>query len=191
MAKNYWMVVMTPENFDITKNRGFDLYGMRPRHRRRAQRMEPEDLVLIYVNKIRKWTAITKITSKYFEGDEAIWKYPVKNTGSKKDAFPYRIKMKPTIVLPEQDYIDARIIGPTLEYVKRWAPEQWPLAFMDALHLIPQADFRLIENEMNKLVTGKPGQRIRLRNGKNRSNQRGNRPTRRDNFKPNREQNSV
>ena len=61
MAKNYWMVVMTPENFEITKERGFDLYGMRRRHRRRAQRMEPDDVILIYVNGIRKWTAITQV----------------------------------------------------------------------------------------------------------------------------------
>ena len=176
MAKNYWMVVMTPEDFAITKERGFDLHGMRSRHRRRAQRMEPDDMVLIYVNGIRKWTAITHITSRYFESDEPIWQ-----SLGRSDAFPFRVKTAPSIVLEEDDYIDARIIGPRLEYVKRWVPERWPLAFMDTLHLLPQRDFRLIEGEMRKIVTGRPGRRRRSRGGRGRDRQRSQWASGRDN----------
>ena len=50
----------------------------------------------------------------------------------------------------EEDYIDALILAPRLDYVKRWAPEDWPLAFFDSLHLLPQRDFRLIEQEMRR-----------------------------------------
>ena len=168
MAKNYWMVVMTPENFEITKERGFDLYGMRRRHRRRAQRMEPDDVILIYVNGIRKWTAITQVTSRYFESDEPVWKAVGTSDRGRGDSFPYRVKTQPFIVLEQDDYIDARVIGPTLEYVKRWVPEQWPLAFIETLHLLPQSDFRLIEAEMKKIVTGRPGRRRRWRGGRDR-----------------------
>ncbi len=181
MAKNYWMVVMTPENFEITKDRNFDLYGMRRRHRRRAQRMEPEDNILIYVNGIRRWTAITNVTSRYFESDEPIWNGGGTSEAKKGDGFPYRVKTEPSIVLAENDYIDARIIGPRLEYVKRWVPEQWPLAFIETLHLLPQRDFRLIEAEMSKIVTGRPGRRRRWRGGRSRDRQRPRRDGRRDN----------
>ena len=30
-------------------------------------------------------------------------------------------------------------------------PEDWPLAFFDRLHLLPQKDFRLVEGEMQRI----------------------------------------
>jgi hypothetical protein len=56
------------------------------------------------------------------------------------------------VVLDESQYIDALILAPRLEYVKRWAPEDWELAFWDSLHLLPQKDYRLIEGEMRRLA---------------------------------------
>jgi hypothetical protein len=49
------------------------------------------------------------------------------------------------------------MLAPRLEYVRRWVPEDWPLAFFDKLHLIPQKDFRLIEGEMQRLQSRRPG----------------------------------
>ena len=149
MPKNYWMVVQTTDDFEISKAMGFKIHGLKSRFRRRVQRMEPDDLVLFYVEGIRKWTAIAVITSKYFEDSQRIWNFKRKG-----DEMPYRVNMAPSIVLQEKDYINALELGPRLEYVKRWAPEDWPLAFMDSLHLLPQRDFRLIEGEM-KRVTGR------------------------------------
>ena len=56
------------------------------------------------------------------------------------------------ILLREEDYIDALLLAPRLDYVKRWVPENWPLAFFDTLHLIPQKDYRLIEAEMKRTI---------------------------------------
>ena len=56
-----------------------------------------------------------------------------------------------------EEFIDGLLIGPSLEYVKRWSPEYWPLAFWEKLHLLPQKDFRLLENEIIRKKTGKPG----------------------------------
>ena len=67
MAKNFWMVVQTPENHEISKGLGFTVHGMTLKQRKRAQRMEPQDGVLFYVKGIKKWTAVASITSKYFE----------------------------------------------------------------------------------------------------------------------------
>ncbi len=148
MPKNYWMVVQTPENHEITKGQGFTLYGLTSRQRRRARRMEPDDRILFYVGgEVRKWSAIANVTSKYFEDKTPIWK----SNGSRPEVFPYRVKISPSIVLDEADYIDARILAPQLEYLKRWPPELWPLAFFDTLHLLPQRDFRQIESEMKRV----------------------------------------
>ena len=110
--------------------------------------MEPDDRILFYVGgEMRKWTAIVVVKSKYFEDRTPIWE----SNGSRQELFPYRVKTSPSIVLDEADYIEARILAPRLEYVKRWPPELWPLAFFDTLHLIPQRDYRLIEAEMRRI----------------------------------------
>ena len=148
MPNNYWMVVQTPENHEITRGQGFTLHGLTSKQRRRARRMEPDDRILFYVGgEVRKWTAIATVTSKYFEDRTPIWE----SNGSRRELYPYRVKTTPSIVLDEADYIEARILAPRLEYVKRWPPELWPLAFFDTLHLIPQSDYRLIEAEMRRI----------------------------------------
>ena len=157
MAKNYWMFVESPENFAISRDLGFTLHGLGPKYRKRAERMRPEDRVVFYVSGLRKWVATATITSRYFEDKTPIWK-----SVSRNGDLPYRVKLAPDIVVDEADYIDALILAPRLEYVKRWAPEDWPLAFFDRLHLLPQRDFRLIEGEMKRVVN-KGGRRGRRR----------------------------
>jgi len=142
------MFVEAPQNFEITREIDFSLFGMGAKYRRRAERMQPQDRVLFYINGVRKWPASATITSTYFEDNSPLW-HPT----TRGESFQYRVKLKPDIVLDEEDYIDAMILGPRLDYVKRWAPENWPLAFWDRLHLLPQRDFRLIESEMERITS--------------------------------------
>ena len=146
MARNYWMVVQTTEDFETSREMGFTLHGLRFSQRRRAQRMEAQDSLLYYVSGTRKWSAIATVTSTYFEDRTPIWR-----TIGSSEEYPYRVKLEPALVLDEKDYIDALLLAPRLEYLKRWAPERWPEAFVDTLHLLPQRDFRLIEGEMKRV----------------------------------------
>ena len=174
MARNYWMVVQTTEEFEISREMGFTLHGLRFSQRRRAQRMEPQDSLLYYVSGMRRWSAIATITSTYFEDRTPVW---TSNGGGQE--YPYGVKLEPALVLDEKDYIDALQLAPRLEYLKRWAPERWPEAFVDTLHLLPQRDFRLIEAEMKRIVSGgrrRPGRNQRRRRG----DQRKARPRRPD-----------
>ena len=148
MGRNYWMVVESLEKFETTRDMGFKLHGMKSRYRRRAQRMQPDDRILFYVSSIKKWTATATVTSQFFEDHSRIWSEP-----NGREDYIYRVKLAPSLVLEERDYIDALILAPRLDYVKRWPPEDWPLAFSDSLHLLPQKDFRLIEDEMKRNVS--------------------------------------
>ena len=47
------------------------------------------------------------------------------------ESFQYRVKLRADSVLEEEDYIDALLLAPALEYIKKWIPEDWPLAFFD------------------------------------------------------------
>ena len=100
------------------------------------------------------WSStIEQLSSECFEDDSLIWM-----PKSRAIEFKFRIELKPNYILDESQYLDGLQIGPGLEYVKRWSPEHWPLAFWDKLHLIPQRDFKLLEGEMIRIKTGKPGE---------------------------------
>lgn len=146
MPRNYWMFVVNTENFHIIKDRDFSVYAFRAKLRKRVERMEVGDRIVFYLSKEQRFPATATVTSTMFEDSE-----PLLNSHSPKENFPYRVNIEPAVVLEEEDYIDARQLGPTLEYVKKWIPERWPLAFIGDLHLVPKKDLFLIEDEMKKI----------------------------------------
>ena len=145
MGKTYWMLVTTQENLDITRARGFNLQGVDTRNRRKAVRMGPEDRVLYYVSDKSGFAATATVTSDSFEDHEPIWKHYREH-----ETFPHRVEIEADVVLDEVDYVDGYQVGPTLEYVRKWPPDRWPLAFFGMLHIIPQRDFNFIEEELKR-----------------------------------------
>ena len=146
-GKTYWMVVSSLENFHITRHTGFTVQGMMSRQRRKAQRMEPGDRLVYYMTGIRQFGATATIISKCMEDHEPVWK-----SEGRADDFPWRVSIKADIALEDEQFLDAREIGPRMEYVRRWPPEYWPLALQGNLHILPKADFELLEQEMRKVA---------------------------------------
>ena len=149
MPQNYWMIVRNPANYLITHARGFTVQGLKAQHRRKVQRIGSGDRILFYVSSDRRFTATATATSSYFEENTLIWE------AEGHADWPYRIHIRPEVVLEEAQHIDANLLAPRLDYVKRWRPEDWPMAFQGNLHLLPKNDFLLIEEEMKKLKFGR------------------------------------
>ena len=150
MPRNYWMLVVTPENFAITRELGFTVQGFRINQRRKAERMEVGDRQLFYLSWAQRFAATATVASTFFEEHDPVWK-----SHKAGEDHPYRVHIEPAMVLEEEEFLDARQIGPRMDYVKRWIPEWWPLAFQGDLHLIPRKDFALIEDEMKRLVSAR------------------------------------
>ena len=146
-GKTYWMVASTLENFRITQSMGFTLQGLMSRQRRKAQRMEPGDRLVYYITGVQRFGATATVTSQCFEDHDPIWK-----SNGRPDDYPWRVNVEANAVLEDPSFLDAREIGPRMEYVKRWPPEYWPLAFQGNLHILPKSDFELLEQEMTKIV---------------------------------------
>ena len=149
MPSNFWMIINNEGNFRITQDMGFSVMGLKAQHRRKVQRISDGDRILMYITHIRRFVATATATSDYFEAEDTIWQK------EGKAGFPYRVNIRPEIVLKDEQFMDANLIAPRLEYVKRWAPEDWYMAFQGNLHLLPKSDFLLIEEEMKKLHLGK------------------------------------
>ena len=142
------MVASSLENFHITRSLDFTIQGMMSRERRKAQRMEPGDRIVYYITGVQRFGATATVTSKCTEDHKQIWK-----TEGRADDFPWRVDIKADAVLENEQFLDARQIGPRMEHVRRWPPEHWPLAFQGNLHILPKIDFELLEQEMRKLTS--------------------------------------
>lgn len=149
MPHNFWMINCNEENFDVTRQLGFSGQGLKAEYRRKVQRVEPGDRVIYYVTGSRVFTATATVTRGYEEVDSSPW---IKEG---KAAWPYRIGIKPDVILDSNQYIDAGMIAYRLEYVRKWAPEDWYMAFQGNLHLLSKSDFFLLEGEMLKLRDGR------------------------------------
>ena len=145
--RNYWMVAVRPEYYDKCAEQGFTLLGMGKNQRKRVQRMEIGDRVLFYVSVHLVFGAIATVSSTYFEDSTPTWP-----STEPDEAFAWRVNLKPDVILGNEYLVDARLLAPRMQYVKKWAPEQWPWAFQGLLHLVPKQDFSLIEDEMAKGV---------------------------------------
>ena len=149
MSNNFWMIICNEANFRITKDLGFTVQGLKAEHRRKMQRIAGGDRILFYISGARRFPATVTATSSYFEDATPIW-------AKEGDAdWPYRIRIKPDVVLDDSQYINANLLAPRLDYIKRWPPEDWYMAFQGNLHLLPKNDFIIIEGEMKKLKFGR------------------------------------
>ena len=149
MPHNFWMINCNEENYNVTRRMGFTGQGLKAEYRRKVQRVEPGDRVIYYVTGSRVFTATATVTRGYEEVDTSPW---IKEG---KAAWPYRIGIKPDVILRDDQFISAGLIAYRLEYVRKWAPEDWYMAFQGNLHLLSKSDFFLLEGEMLKLRDGR------------------------------------
>jgi len=144
----YWIVVGSEENMRIAEARGFDIFGFKSTRRAEVSRMKAGDRLIFYLTKIMKFGGIAEVTSEYFEDHERVFK----STKKPSEDYPFRVNVKPIVVLSLDQYLDVREIAPALEFTKKWPPEHWRLAFQGNLHEIPESDYERIEGLMRQAV---------------------------------------
>ena len=143
--RNYWMLAVAPDYFDVVRQRDFGVLGLTRAHKKRVQRMEPGDRVLYFVTGKLVFPATATIVAPYTEDDT-----PLFPPGFGGELYTYRVKTKPNQVLDDDHQIDARLIAPRMDHARKWPPELWPLAFEGLLHLVPKTDFLLLESEIKR-----------------------------------------
>jgi len=156
----YWIVVGSEENMRIAEARGFDIFGFKSTRRSEVSRMKRGDKLIFYLTKIMKFGGLAEITSDYFEDRTKVFKSKEKPvlSGARKGAaegkpgedYPWRVNVKPDIILSPDQYINVKDIAPTLAFTKKWPAEHWRLAFQGNLHEIPAEDYEKIASLMRE-----------------------------------------
>ena len=141
----YWMVVSSPDNFRKTREHGFSIQGLKSRHRRRVETMRVGDRLLYYVTGRMGFAATVTVASPMYEDHTPVWRSPRRD-----EDYPWRVHIRADIVLDEADWVPAKELAYRLDYVRKWPPEHWTLAFQGHIHALPRADFTVIEDEISR-----------------------------------------
>ena len=140
-ALQYWMVVSSPDNFRKTREHGFTIQGLKSRHRRRVETMRVGDRLLFYVTGRMGFSATVTVASPMYEDHTPIWR-----SARRDEDYPWRVHIRADIVLDEADWVPAKDIAYRLDYVRKWPPEHWTLAFQGHIHMLNRNDFSVIED---------------------------------------------
>jgi predicted RNA-binding protein len=146
-AVQYWMVVTSPDNFTRTREHAFSIQGIKSRHKNRVASIHAGDRLLYYVHGRMAFPATATVTSPMYEDHTPIWR-----TDRREEDYPWRVHIRLDQLLEEPEWVLAKDIAYRLEYVKKWPPEHWPLAFQGHIHQLPKADFSLLEDEILRLT---------------------------------------
>ena len=142
-AAQHWMVVSSPDNFRKTRELGFSIQGLKSRHKRRVETMRVGDRILYYVTGRMAFAATVTVASPMYEDHTPIWR-----SARRDEDYPWRVHIRPEVVLDDPDWVPAKDIAYRLDYVRKWPPEHWTLAFQGHIHALPRNDFALIEDEV-------------------------------------------
>lgn len=136
-----WIVVGSPENFELLRERRFDLAAFKSTRRSQAEEMEPGDRLVHYLKGVVQFGGIVEVTSEMSEDHSDIGLVSEKED----EDYPFRVRTKPVVIPPPGDYVDVREITDLLEKTRRLGPKKLGMAFRGNLHKISDDDYRVIE----------------------------------------------
>jgi predicted RNA-binding protein len=139
----YWIVVGSAENYEIAKERGFDMFGFKSTRRRESADMQPGDKLIFYLTGVMKFGGIANVESEVYEEHTPVFKSE-KKPG---EDYPYRVKTSPDMLLDESQWLDVKEYATRLEMTRRRG-EHWRLAFQGNLHKISDEDYRTIADDV-------------------------------------------
>src|SRR5207248_1767726 len=101
----HWCLVTSPDNVAKTRALDFTVQGIKKGHRKKAEKMQPGDRIVLYATGRQAFAFTATITSAYYEDHTPIW-----TSDKPGEDYPFRFSIKPDVVLDEEDYVPVRPI---------------------------------------------------------------------------------
>jgi predicted RNA-binding protein len=139
-----WIVVGSPENFEIARERGFDMFGFKSSRRRESATMQPGDKLIFYLTGVMKFGGIATVKSEVFEDHTPVFKTE-KKPG---EDYPWRVQTEADRILNKDQWLDVKEYAERLEMTSRRG-EYWRLAFQGNLHQISDDDYEIISKDVD------------------------------------------
>lgn len=149
----YWMLVGTPENWEIMAKNGFNLCAMKAKRKNYAMQVKPGDKVVFYLTKIQSFAGAAEFASFYTEDHSPLFISEKKGSSftkalKDKEDYPWRFKIKPEVMLKKEETISAEKFKNKLKYLKKWPAKYWKLGFQGNVHQIPEVDYLTLKQSL-------------------------------------------
>lgn len=132
----HWLLVSSPENFEVSRARGFDIAGMKSRHRRKAETVAAGDTVLFYLVGLKAVGGVAEAVGPYYEDHAHVW-----DSRKEGEEYPFRFPIRPLSILSSPtDFVKVEELLDALEYPRRWPRANWTLAFQGNVHKLSESD---------------------------------------------------
>ncbi|MGE0227160.1 MAG: EVE domain-containing protein [Dehalococcoidia bacterium] len=142
-----WIVVGSSDNFELMRERGFDVCGFKASRRRQASEMQPGDRLVYYLTGVVQFGGIVEVTSEMFEDSSD---FGLRSNSKPGEEYPYRIHTKPVVIPSPGHYVEVREITDLLEKTRALGPQKLGIAFRGNLHRISDADYQQIERLLSE-----------------------------------------
>ena len=147
-AARTFILTGSPENYAATRDHGFSVIGFKERRRNQAMEVQPEDRIVFYLTRVAAFSGSVRVTGDLFEDRMPIWPGKPGNV----DAYPWRLPTEPELVLPEAERVPAEELKDELEWVAKWPPEHWHLAFQGQVRGVSEHDAQLLMARMGAVA---------------------------------------
>lgn len=137
----HWLLVSSPENFETSRARGFDIAGMKTRWRKAAGEVKKGDTVFFYVTGLKAIAGEAVVTGEAFFDETKIWE-----STKPGEVYPHRFPVEIQKARSKDDYLPVDTFIETYEYAKRWPAKNWTLAFQGNVHRLSETDYKLVHN---------------------------------------------
>lgn len=144
-----WIVVGPPANFELLRDRGFDLCAFKSSRRKQSSEMRPGDRIVWYVTGDVQFSGILEVTGEMYEDPSDLG---LRSESKISEEYRFRVPTKPHLILEPDAYIEVREITDLLDKTRALGPKKLGVAFRGNLHRISEGDYAQIERLMQERV---------------------------------------
>ena len=137
-----WITVGTPENFEVLRERQFDIAAFKSSRQKQSSEMQPGDRIVFYLTGRVQFGGVVEVTGEAFEDRTDIG---LESEGKEDEDFPYRIPTRPVLIAEPGDEIEVREITDLLDKTRKFGPKKLGMCFRGNLHRISDGDLEVIE----------------------------------------------
>ena len=120
-----WIVVGSADNFEILRERGFDVCAFKESRRKQSGEMRPGDRIVFYLTGVVQFGGMVEVTGEMFEDTSDIG---LRSGGKPGEDYPFRIATKPVAIPEVGDYIEVREITDLLDKTRKLGPKKLGMA---------------------------------------------------------------
>ena len=141
MASTTHVLTGSPENHAATREHGYGVIGLKERRRRQALEIAEGDRIVLYATRVMAFAGAIRVAGELYEDRTPLWPGKPGNP----DPYPWRFPAAPELVIDDPElWVPAEELVGELEWVAKWPPEHWRLAFQGQLRAVSEHDAAVI-----------------------------------------------